>query len=194
MCDLNLLSLDEVTGQGVIVAGLAIGNFAWVPYFTPNEGYWAAEKLGTCANNTGSIDAADFIRSYANSTSPSVTCPDPNLSVYAIAMVYWVSNNRYQAPSVSDFMTNTRPYYWKGEENVCLGNTTQEWQALYSNMDILLARGMAHSQSVLPPYIFPQFLYTDYKSHSESDLPDIYANINFYHGGVFTYGRKICNI
>jgi hypothetical protein len=199
LCDLNVVSMDDVNGTAIIRAGMSIG----IPIPTPpqylNPGpMMAAEQLSSCPGTVGAgEDAADFIRAYlmsfANDSYGKMAdhCATlNNKGVNTVIVDYWGSDNMIQNPAPT-FMTDVYPYFWKGESNNCLGNTNSEWATLYAESEILRDVGLGYIYNQYPYLGSLEMVHTDYKSKKNTLLAPAH-NMIYNHGGLFSYGKYMC--
>ena len=199
LCDLNVVSIDDAAGTGVIRAGISIGVPIPTPQYLNPGPMMAAEQLSSCPGTVGAgEDAADFIKAYLmdfantslqNATNQCATYPSGKIRTVVVG--YWGSDNMIQNPMPA-FGTDVYPYFWKGENNTCIGNTNAEWNSLYSTSETLRDVGLAVISAQYPASGQLEMVETDYKSKTHT-LQVPYQNDVFNHGGVFRYGRYMCD-
>lgn len=198
ICDLNLESIDDENGSAIIRAGISIAIQLPLPRI-PTTSFWAANQLGTCSQSIGNLDASDYIQGHLNGkvrTSINL-CEQPNTGYTAYPTVWkiWASHLMTYAPSQADYFANTYPYFWKDNNNQCLGNTAQEWYNLYSTADALNGIGLSYAQNALGgSFGNLELIYTNYSSHDNGNIQFGFpSNHTLYHGGSFEYGVVYCN-
>ena len=199
LCNLECLSIDLSNGSATIRAGISVAR-PFPVLINPGEIMAALDAGGCPGSVNGTMDASDFLRTHLNSkVNASIAhCGQahPNTSPYPISWRVWQSHNFQLASSKSSYFTDTYPYFWKSDDNECLGvpNTSNSWNNLYNRADALnlIGENGAYSQVGQANGIL-ELLNTNYDSHSDGTVRlNQPSGPPYYHGGEFSYGVVYC--
>ncbi len=153
-----------------------------IPYLTPNEPYYAAQKLGACnsSNHAGLLDAAGFIEFYANNTADwKLRCT--NGAYYNHVSAFF------------GYMPTDSSLYWHSRTNDCIGAVeNDEWLHWYNMIDLAIAECFDYFKSTGSLSANHEFFGMSYHGIKQPTQVIKDVNFTFVHKGTYEYGIITC--
>ncbi len=184
MADLTIDEINPAGGYALIAMQLYTAPLqpgGPVQYYTPATAWLAADKAGRCTTG-GTIDAADFIRSYANNTAPwKIRCQGKQI---------YLNPGTFAGTDVFGGGYDQTHLYWHGNTNECLGNTNEEWYHWYDLIDQLTAH---IDQQYFTGHPSEEFFLTHYHSQEQNNgNKNPHIQHKYFHGGKYVSAIISC--